>query len=383
MRSLLLGYALALGAAPVSGPVSGQVLEWTLERGVTIGSVDDPVYGLSRVGGVLADAERVFVLQPQDGRVRVFSRSGEFVRDLGRPGAGPGELTRPNRMGWHGSRLWVTEPVSGRLTFFDVATGEAETIRYRANVPGSLHRWMPFAVLANGRFVASPEITGGHGGQATASEFAIIVTEPNGTLRDTLARRSFAGNLGKITAGIADGEIWVISLLPDHDLLSVAPNGSSIVLVKRRGWDGGTIPAEFEVTEIDLHGDTVYRRRIEYEPRRVPSDFFDDDIARSADGPGINNRRAHARALREFYEERRYFPPVTAVSMGGDGTTWVAGVDEDGEREWLVLDGAGSPIGRLRLPTTSYIAHANEAECWVVERDALDIPYVVQYDIVR
>ena len=384
MRSLLLGYALALGAAPVSGPVSGQVPEWTLERGVTIGSVDDPAYGLSRVGWVLADAERVFVLQPQDGRVRVFLRSGEFVRDLGRRGAGPGELTRPNGMGWHGSRLWVTEPMSGRLTFFNVATGEAETIRYRANVPGSLHRWMPFAVLANGRFVASPEITAGHGGQATASETAVIVTDTEGNVLDTLARRAIAGNIGKITAGLpADTEMYVISPLPDYDIISFAPDGSSIVLVRRRGWDGGTIPAEFEVTGIDLHGDTVYRRRIEYEPRRVPSDFFDDDIARSADGSGINNRRAHARALREFYEERRYFPPVTAVSMGGDGTTWVAGVDEDGEREWLVLDGSGSPIGRLRLPTTSHIAHANEAECWVVETDALDIPYVVQYGIVR
>ncbi|WP_428276073.1 hypothetical protein [Candidatus Palauibacter sp.] len=76
MRSILLGYALALGAAPVSGPVAGQVPERTLKHGVMIGSVDDPVYGLTRVGGVLADAERVFVLLPEDATVRVFSRGG-------------------------------------------------------------------------------------------------------------------------------------------------------------------------------------------------------------------------------------------------------------------------------------------------------------------
>lgn len=382
MRSLLLGCALALGAAPVSGPVSGQVPEWTLERGVTIGSVDDPVYGLSRVGGVLADADRVFVLQPQDGKVRVFSRAGEFVRDLGRRGEGPGELMRPNRMGWHGSRLWVTEAMSGRLTFFDVATGEAETIQYRANVPGSLHRWMPFAVLANGRIVASPEISTGPEGLMAASEVPLIVTEPDGTLRDTLARRSIGGLVGKITAGLARGEIWVVSPLSGRDLVSAAPDGSGIVLV-RRGWNGGSAPAEFEVTGIDLHGDTVYRRRIEYEPRRLPSDFFDDRIAGSLDGPSINNRRAHARALREFYEQRRYFPPVTSVRVGNDGTTWLAGEREGGEREWLVLDGSGSAIGRFRLPASSGVLFADLTECWVVERDALDIPYVVQYDIVR
>ncbi|MCY3698327.1 MAG: 6-bladed beta-propeller [Gemmatimonadetes bacterium] len=382
-RSLFFGCALALGAAPVPGPVSGQVPEWTLERGISIGSVDDPVYGLSTIGRVLVDAEHVFVLQPQDGKVRVFSRAGEFVRDLGRQGEGPGELLQPSGMGWHRSRLWVREPRSARLTFFNVETGEAETIRYRANVPGSLQQWAPAAVLANGRFVASPSVTTVPGGGMTASEIALVVTEPDGTLRDTLVRRSIGGNIGKITAGLVDGEAWVFSLLPDHDLVSVAPDGSSLVLVRRRGWDGSTTPAEFEVTRIDLHGDTVYRRRVEYEPRRVPADFFDDEIARSMDGPNVNNRRAYARALREFYGQRRYFPPVTAVRAGNDGTTWLAGADEGGKREWLVLDDSGSAIGRFQLPAASRVAFADRTECWVVEYDALDIPYVVRYDIVQ
>lgn len=382
MRGLLLGYALALGAAPVSGQVSGRIPEWTLERGVTIGSVDDPVYGLTRVGGILADAEHVFVLQPEDGKVRVFSRAGEFVRDLGRRGAGPGEFTRPNGMGWHRSRLWVRDPMSARLTFFDVATGEAETIQYRPNVPGSLHRWTPYAVLANGRIVAFPEITTGPGGLATASEIAVIVTEPEGALRDTLARLSFGGNFGKITAGMAVGESWVVSPIQDQDLITFAPDGSSGVVVKRQSWDGRASPPEFEVTRIDLHGDTVYRRSFEYEPRPVPPDFFDDRIASSIDRSSINNPRAHARALREFYEQHRYFSPVEFVVVGNDGTVWLAGLrGEDGEREWLVLDSSGSAIGRLRPP--GGILFANLTECWVVERGALDVPYVVRYDIVR
>jgi len=382
IRSLLLGYALALGVAPVAGQVSGRIPEWTLERGVTIGSVDDPVYGLSGVGGVLADAEHVFVLQPQDGNVRVFSRAGEFVRDLGRRGAGPGEFTRPNGMGWHGSRLWVRDPMSGRLTFFDVATGEAETIQYRADVPGSMQRWIPFAVLANGQVVASAEVTTAPGGLMAASEVPFIVTELDGALRDTLARQSIVGLIRRITAGMAVGESWIVSPIQDQDMITFAPDGSSGVVVKRQSWDGRTSPAEFEVTRIDLHGDTVYRRSIEYEPRPVPPDFFDDRIASSMDDPNVNNRRAHARALREFYEQHRYFPPVEFVVVGNDGTVWLAGLrGEDGEREWLVLDSSGSAIGRLRPP--GGILFADLTECWVVERDAFDIPYVVQYDIVR
>ena len=237
-RSLLLGSALALGAAPVSG----QVPEWTLERGVTIGSVDDPVYGLSEVGGILADAERAFVLLRQDATVRVFSRAGEFIRDLGRRGEGPGEFTRPNQIGWHGSRLWINESMSPRLTFFDVATGEAETIRYGADVPGSLHRWMPSAVLADGRVVASPQLATGPGGAMGASELPIIVTEPDGTLRDTLTLQSIDGLVGRITAGRSVGETLVTSPIPDLDLIAFAPDGSSVVVVKRRAGTGARPP---------------------------------------------------------------------------------------------------------------------------------------------
>ena len=49
----------------------------------------------------------------------------------------------------------------------------------------------------------------------------------------------------------------------------------------------------------------------------------------------------------------------------------------------MVLDGSGSSIGRSRLPTTSWVSYAYKNEAWVVEKDALDILYMVRYDIVR
>ncbi|MYA32690.1 MAG: hypothetical protein F4164_05450 [Gemmatimonadales bacterium] len=61
---------------------------------------------------------------------------------------------------------------------------------------------------------------------------------------------------------------------------------------------------------------------------------------------------------------------------------WLAGPDEDGVREWLVLDTSGASIGRVQLPTTSRVSAADRTEVWVVEQDALDIPYVVRYEMV-
>ena len=169
--------------------------------------------------------------------------------------------------------------------------------------------------------------------------------------------------------------------LPDTDLLGLAPDGSSAVLVRRRAWSGSGA-AEFHVVRIDADGDTTLRRTVDYEPRSVPRGFFADDVKRLVELPGVVDRRALNRALHEFYEQRRYFPPVTSVTVGSDGTIWLAGPEDSGERKWLVLDRSGSAIGRVRLPASSVVESANETEAWVVEKDALDIPYVVRYDIV-
>ena len=132
-----------------------------------------------------------------------------------------------------------------------------------------------------------------------------------------------------------------------------------------------------------MEGDTLFQRRIAYEPRAVPDDYYEDEIDLTVDHPVVADRHELGDALRDFFEPVRYFPPVTRVRVGSEGSTWLAGVEEDGEREWLVLDGAGSLIGRLRLPATSWVGYATPTEVWVVERDALDIQYVVRYDIVR
>ncbi len=381
---VMLGF-VACGVHLASGPVLGQTPEWSLRRAVAIGSVDDPVYGLSVVRGVLTDADYVYVLLGREGRVRVFTRAGEFVRDLGGSGEGPGELMTPSGMGWYGSRLWVADPSSRRFTLFEVATGEAETIPYDVNAPLAYHflSVVPRVILANGGLVGSPTYSGtrviARGG---ISRLPQLVSDTAGTLRDTLAVLSLGGGPVEIRAGLApDARMYLMHSLPDDDLIAFAPEGTSAVQVKRRSWEGSD-PAEFEVTRIGVLGDTLFQRRIAYEPRRVPQGFFAEQISQSLDRPNVVNRRAHARALREFYEQRRYFPPVTTVRVASDGTTWLAGPIEGDERVWLVLDASGAGIGRVRLPASSSVGSANGAEVWVVERDALDIPYIVRYEIV-
>ena len=384
IQVLFWAAAVASGSARLSGQALDGIREWSLTSVVGIGSANDPRYGLSVVRDVLADSDRVYVLLSQDGVVRAFTRDGDFVRDFGGRGQGPGEFVSPSSMGWYESRLWVADFRTLRFTLIDVETGAAETIPYRVDVPDTYYidRIAPRAVLADGRLAGSEVLSVVGLTRGGITETPVVVSDADIATLDTLALRSVAGQTAEITAGLPrDTWDFVTHPLPDDDMISFAPDGSGAVLVRRKSWLGRG-PAEFEVAKIDVRGDTLFHRRFAYEPRQIPSGFFENEIDGAAGGGGIVDRRAFAGALREFYERRQYFPPVTHLTAGSDGTTWLAGPNDEGQRWWFVLDASGAGIGRVRLPASSVVESANQAEIWVVEKDALDIPYVVRYDIV-
>ncbi len=362
------------------------VSEWSLRRGVTIGSVDDPSSALTRVGTVLVDQNHVYILQPQDGTVVVFDHRGRFAQTLGRRGGGPGEFIAPLLMGWYSSELWVSDWNARRVTFFDVDNGGVKTVPYAQPFEAAydVFSWGPWAVLADGGIVGYPE-TGSHAIARGLTPFVVLpVSDASGAVRDTLAVLSREGEIAEITAGLQSNSIMFLSTpLPQGDLIDLAPDGAAAVVVNRRSWNGAGTP-EFQVTRLSAAGDTVFDRSVAYRPRSVPEDFFDDRIQNMLTSNSVVDRAAHAGAVREFFETRRYFPPVTRLLAGGDGTTWLGQADDgSGEAEWLVLDRSGATIGRVRLPAASRVVSATETECWIVETDEMDISYVVKYEILK
>ena len=382
----ILSILSALACADsVSNPVLGEVPEWKLRRGVAIGSPDDPVYGLWAPGEVLADDDRVYVLLVRDATIRVFTRDGVFVRDLGGGrGAGPGEMMRPGFMGWYGpGTIAIGDGELRRFTFYEIATGEAETVPYQTYLSAAhgTAALEPAVALPGRRAANFPLPTDATRGRSIPTTSPMVVLDTVGRVRDTLALLSMPVE-AEITAGVADGGALHISHpLEQYGLWQFAPDRSRVAIVDRRSWTG-TGPAEFGVTTVDPEGDTLFHRQIAYDPRPVPGGYYDREIAGFLDLPIIMDRAAFADALRQFFEQIRYLPSVTDLTVGSDRTIWLAGADRDGEREWLVLDPSGAGIGRFRLPSTSSVFYADRNEAWIVERDALDIPYVVRYEIL-
>ncbi len=85
-----------------------------------IGAMDGPA-ALGRVEAIEVDAlGRLYVLESDEMRVRVFTTDGTLVRTLGRSGRGPGEFENPVGMTWApDGALWIIDPANARASIYD------------------------------------------------------------------------------------------------------------------------------------------------------------------------------------------------------------------------------------------------------------------------
>lgn len=58
--------------------------------------------------------DRFYALDGFDPFVKVYSRSGEFLQQIGKEGEGPGELERPLTFGLNGDEVWIVDVGRGR-----------------------------------------------------------------------------------------------------------------------------------------------------------------------------------------------------------------------------------------------------------------------------
>ena len=139
VRSVLVFAALAWPASSAGS----QTAPWNLVPSVRIGEPLDAETGLTRVGHVVHDRDRILISQPDEHHLRVFSSDGGLLGIIGRRGQGPGEFEEVSRVGLHGDEVWVSDGLSGRVSFFDALgfvpgrgdTGRVATAKTRVRNP--------------------------------------------------------------------------------------------------------------------------------------------------------------------------------------------------------------------------------------------------------
>ena len=106
------------GKKPV--PVKGQASKITLAEELSFGGGSHPDESLSQVSVFAVDGEgRVVALDFKEQRVKVYDRTGKFIRLIGKPGQGPGELGMPTGVQFLAdSTIAVEDAGNRRLALF-------------------------------------------------------------------------------------------------------------------------------------------------------------------------------------------------------------------------------------------------------------------------
>lgn len=78
---------------------------------------------LIRPGGLAIGGENIYVLDSEDGCVRLFDLRGNYLGSIGRPGKGPGEFNRPEELCLDvtNNRVVVADTENRRVQFLDTA----------------------------------------------------------------------------------------------------------------------------------------------------------------------------------------------------------------------------------------------------------------------
>jgi hypothetical protein len=387
-----LGIACPARGAQVAGAVPPR--DWTLREELRIGSRDDPVYALTYVTNALLTHDRfLYVAQPREQRVRVFDHDGRDIRSLGRQGGGPGEFQDISSLGLLGDSVYVIDQRAGRATVYAANGSLAYTFRLPLLPVGRpFSGAQPIALLPGSRVLAMPQLESSRlpANHPLSLHLPILIGDREGAVHRVIAHTTVGSSVlmfrvsGRtiMRTGSAAGRVF-----GDHGLFRVARDGSSVVLVDRTAATRSEY-GEFRVTKVSgLTGDTVWSSAYPYRPQ-APSDVLVENVlGREAESlrryyPSLDAARA---AVARVVATPRFLPPVTSLTLGGDGTIWLEQRDPVQERlSWTVLDSNGAIVARVESELWALrLLAVTGAVLWGAVEDEDDVSYLVRFSVAE
>jgi hypothetical protein len=320
---LLVAAGLAIGqAAPAQ-----ERQRWRVERVGRIGSQTDPAQALTQIRGiVIGPAGELYVAQPMDRMIRVFSADGRLLRTIGRSGAGPGEFDLMTGFGVLGDTLFVSDTRYNRVTFLTMAGEYLDSFELTSPALGDREGQLQFYgpsprkhFFAEGTALVIPGIPVMLLERGSITRIPYLRIDRSGGLLDTLAWNSVPPR-----AALRFGQPRFPRQCSRRNWTRFAPPC--------------TPPAAAEVE----------------------------------------------RALRNAGAIPATLPPATLLVTAQDGTIWIRLDERDlTEQPWVVMNRDGALLATVMLPAGVVVSAANGDELIGVETDELDVQYIVRYRIRR
>ncbi len=332
--------------------------------------------------------ERIFVVDPMETQVSVWNPDGSLQFVVGRKGEGPGEFNQPSRVyfnedgGFSVREGWGTRfthyTADGVLKGTEIGTTTA--LRYRNTRVGIE------TPTADGGYVVRPLYS--------ASRMAGLLGGPPMVRQPLLlVRRSDAGQWlppeeifwqdtrnAQLTVVMDDMRSFTAQRFGDYDYTAFAHGR---ILIMRRS---GGPPGSLDLLELDARGDTLWERRLQFDPLALTPDRIQEvvDIRKGPEfqRPGWSpaQQLSYLQAFEEALYKPEYLPAAESFLLAASDDVWLKTFERvDTLRVYYTIprgDTSGEPR-RVLLPEGLQAADATATHVWGTRDDPLGVPHVV------
>jgi hypothetical protein len=372
------------GVTMISNPAEGMWSPddaWTVEEVLSIGSVEgDVVEQFGMIVGVDVDAEgNVYIADQQAQDVRVFDAGGRYLRTIGGPGSGPGEMGR-GVTGVYvvGDEVLVPDLGNQRIDRFAL-DGSSLGSRRLDLAQGVPFRWDAFS---EGRLIVQKRRLDVGDSTAVPQGDPILTLAAEGEEPDTVAvlpiGQSFQLAGGRARIRLFEPEpIWDAD--PDGRILTAMNDAWRLLVWSEDGTLSRVIMRPSERKPVSEHDQQVIK----------------DAIRELAGQQGVPPDAMEA--LLQQYQFADYFPAFASLALGPEGSVWVqdlrSGTELGGEgqpfdiqdlgsTEWGVFDADGRYLGTVTFPGRYQPIRAIGDRFYGVARDEMDVQSLKVYRVV-
>jgi hypothetical protein len=370
------GVAMVVNPA---GGVWGPGDAWTFEEEYRVGGVDaEEAAQFGLVIGMDVDGQgNVYIADQQARQVQVFDAGGTYVRTIGSPGSGPGEISQA-MMGVYvmGEDVLVADVANMRVNRYglDGTSVDASPLDFTRGVPVRWDR-VGGSLVAQMRAMAAM-------GMAENPLGDPVVTLGEETQDTVLV-------LGKgESLEVTEGGQARFTIFEQEPLWDAAVDGRIL----------SALNSDYRIEVRDADGSLA---RVITKPFiKQPVSESDQDKILSALRQLMMDQGAPPPAVEQFLAGTgcaESYPAMGQVLAGPAGTVWVQGVrtaddvsttaedfnpQDMGSDEWDVFDGEGRYLGVITMPPKFAPLRVDGEAFWGVQRDEFDVNSIVRYRLI-
>lgn len=312
-------------------PAQGQPTKITLTEELTLGGGANPDESFSDVSTFVVDKDgHVLALDIKDRKIKIFDSTGKFLRAIGKPGQGPGELGMPSGIQiTAANELLVEDVINRRLAYFKVS-GEFIRNVSTADKFGLVSVFLDPQGNFMGREMGLAE------GNAKMF-FEIKKYDQNLKPLFTLDKIEFAVPI--------PGSGTKLNIM---EMISVYQFDSQGNILYGRN-------ANYEIKIYNQEGKHIRTIQKEYEPVKITPEDIKEMLERIPNtGAGVNTR--------EMFTFPEYFPPFQNFILDDEGRLYV--------RTWEKGKARGEYVFDVFDPEGKFIAQfISKSDLRILERD--------------